>query len=246
MPKHNRTSNRHQQLKCCCQKGLQRILLLQYTPHAVSSCSPSIPTSVGALDSQPKLTRQSLQAALKVATQTEGGYLLKLLIVSAIGKSNPGAWLLFVSRRLGKVMLVFFYCRSCSCKVWQFGYKHPVPALWHNSFEHHYHPMSGVQRNIAQTEGLRIIPVGSTRSTTCSVFSRSMPGESGLSLGYSLDLIFLSNRALTILTNFAHVQYRICNASVRRQSPRMAIQSELKMQQASIQCHSVGTVFLVK
>ncbi|DBB07985.1 hypothetical protein WJX82_009504 [Trebouxia sp. C0006] len=59
LSKHNRTSNSHQQLKCCCQKG--------------------------ALDSQPKLTRQSLQAALKVATQTEGGYLLKLLIVSAIG-----------------------------------------------------------------------------------------------------------------------------------------------------------------
>lgn len=59
LPKQRRTSNRQQQLKCCCQKG--------------------------ALDSQPKLTRQSLQAALKVATETEGGYLLKLLIVSAIG-----------------------------------------------------------------------------------------------------------------------------------------------------------------
>lgn len=134
-------------------------------------CSPSILTSVGALDSQPKLARQSLQAALKVATQTEGGYLLKLLIVSAIGKSNPGAWLLFVSRSADKVMLVFFYCRSCSCKVWQFGYKHPVPALRCNSFEHHYRPMPGIQRNIAQTEGLRTIPVGSIRSMTCSDFT---------------------------------------------------------------------------
>lgn len=133
-------------------------------------CSPSIPTSVGALDSQRKLTRQSLQAALKVATQTEGGYLLKLLIVSAIGKFNLGALLLFVSRSLCKVMLVSFYCRSCSCKVWQFGYKHPDPALWRNSFEHHYHPMSGVQRNTAQTEGLRTIPVESIKNMTCCEF----------------------------------------------------------------------------
>ncbi|DBB06652.1 TPA: hypothetical protein ACH3X1_012167 [Trebouxia sp. C0004] len=62
LPMQRRTSNRQQQLKCCCQKG--------------------------ALDSQPKLTRQSLQAALKTATQTEGGYLLKLLIVSAIGSTR--------------------------------------------------------------------------------------------------------------------------------------------------------------
>ncbi len=59
---------------------------MQYTPHVALLTKYSTP--VGALDSQPKLTRQSLQAALRVATQTEGGYLLKLLIVSAIGKFN--------------------------------------------------------------------------------------------------------------------------------------------------------------
>ena len=170
-------------------------------------CSPRIATSVGALDSQQKLTRQSLQAALKVATQTEGGYLLKLLIVSAIGKFNPGAWLL--SHRLGKVMLTFFNCRSCSCKVWQFGHKHPVPALWRNSFEHHHHPMSGVQRNIAQTEGLRTVPVGSIRSMTSSDFSfpvAACQGSQACLWATVWTFIFLSNRALTILTNFAHVQ----------------------------------------
>ncbi|KAL0031833.1 hypothetical protein WJX79_010204 [Trebouxia sp. C0005] len=59
LPKQKCTSNKHQQLKCCCQKD--------------------------ALDSQPKLTRQSLQTAVKIATKTERGYLFKLLIVSAIG-----------------------------------------------------------------------------------------------------------------------------------------------------------------
>ncbi len=155
-----------------------------------------------------------------------------------------------MNRRLSKVTLVLFCCRSCSCKVWQFGYHHPIPALWRNSFEHHYHPMSGVQRNIAQTEGLRTIPVGSIRSMTCSDFKFPVAAcqESQACLWATVwTFIFLSNRALTILTNFAHVQYCIwlrckCTPSVTTHAYKIGIEICQLIQQAWIWCHSVGTV----
>lgn len=85
-------------LTCCSQS-----VMMKSTPGWLFFCSRYSASrhlfGVAGQNTQPGISRKALKGALEEAARTEGGYLTKLLIVSAIGKQ----------------CVVWYFCRSGAC-----------------------------------------------------------------------------------------------------------------------------------